>query len=72
MAKDDNVTPFPYSKIPGRNRNHPVKELGKSPMLLAVSGKSSHATGHWCSLCRGVWFGLRSEVECPVCANRQG
>ncbi len=72
MTKEDNVTPFPFSKMLGRNRNHPVKELGKTPLLLALSGKSSQALGHWCSSCEGVWYGLRTEVECPVCGNRGG
>ena len=72
MAGDDDIIPFPFSKMPGRNRNHPVRELGETGLLKALGGKASQAKGHWCSQCEGVWYGLKTEVECPICQNRQG
>jgi hypothetical protein len=25
--------------------------------------------GHWCSRCRGIWYGYLLEVACPVCGK---
>ena len=72
MNKDKDILSFPLSKVSGRNKRRPVKELGNTKLLNALGDKSSLATGHWCAPCEGVWYGMKTEVECPICANRQG
>jgi uncharacterized Zn finger protein (UPF0148 family) len=41
-------------------------------MARHLNMRESAMTGHWCSRCRGVWFGYALEVECPRCGNRHG
>lgn len=72
MSKDKGVISFPQSKVPGRNKNRPAKELGNTKLLDALDDKPGLAKGHWCSKCEGVWYGLKTEAECPICGNRQG
>ena len=66
------IVRFPQSRVPGKNKRHPIKELGLTPLARQVDpdGKGTH--GHWCSRCRGVWYGRPGEAECPVCGNRHG
>ena len=47
-------------------------ELGVSELCLAIGGHQDQMTGHWCSFCRGIWYGFKLEVACPVCGNRHG
>jgi len=63
---------FPQSRVPGKSKNRQIKDLGLSPLAkqLAASGTAPH--GHWCSRCKGIWYGRGGEVQCPVCANRHG
>lgn len=71
---DDNgrVIRFPQSRVPGTNKTRPINELGltKHAQALDPTGRGSH--GHWCSYCRGIWYGRPGEVECPICGNRHG
>ena len=38
----------------------------------ALGSLKEQASGHWCSSCKGIWFGTLLETECPVCGNRNG
>ena len=46
MPTETNVTRFPFSRLPGSNRNQPAKELGHTSLLSALSNKPSHADLH--------------------------
>lgn len=63
---------FPQSRVPGRSKNNPVKNLGMTKLALALDPEGRRASGHWCSRCVGVWYGHLAEVECPICGNRHG
>jgi hypothetical protein len=66
------VIRFPQSRIAGRGKNHPPKNLGMTKLALALDPRERRASGHWCGNCEGVWYGYLSEVECPVCGARCG
>ncbi|SMF30881.1 hypothetical protein SAMN06265365_13730 [Tistlia consotensis] len=66
------VIRFPQSRVPGRSRSRPVKELGVTPLARQIDPTDRGLRGHWCSRCWGVWYGRAGEVECPVCGNRHG
>ncbi len=66
------VIRFPQSRVPGRGKSHPVKDLGLTRLARLIDPSGRGSSGHWCSRCEGVWYGCASEAECPVCGNRQG
>jgi len=66
------VVGFPQSRVPVRGANRPFTNLGVSPFAASLGMPERQATGHWCSHCRGIWFGYLLEVTCPVCGNRRG
>jgi len=66
------VLRFPQSRVAGKNKTQPIKNLGLSPLAKQLGANGTAPYGHWCSRCKGIWFGRAGEVECPVCANRQG
>ena len=66
------VIRFPYSRVSGSSRNRTVKDLGLTPLAQSIDPAGNGATGHWCSQCKGIWYGYFLETECPVCGNRQG
>ncbi|MEO1281332.1 MAG: hypothetical protein AAFV69_06315 [Pseudomonadota bacterium] len=77
MSDDNNsdanrVIKFPQSRVAGTSRNRPINELGLTERAKAVDQGGQGTHGHWCSQCRGVWYGRPGEVECPVCKNRHG
>lgn len=47
-------------------------DLGITPLARQLGLKPEQTNGHWCSRCRGIWFGYTLETECPVCGNRHG
>ena len=49
-----------------------VRELGTTPLARQLSLPDEQLSGHWCSRCRGIWYGCMLEVECPCCGNRHG
>lgn len=62
-----------HSAIP----QSPVKvgdfvDLGITPLAKQLGLLPEQTNGHWCSRCRGIWFGYTLETECPVCGNRHG
>lgn len=48
------------------------RDLGIGALARHLGMRKGQMTGHWCSRCRGVWFGYALEVECPRCGNRHG
>ena len=48
------------------------RELGTTPLAQHLSLPDDQLNGHWCSRCKGLWYGCALEVECPCCGNRQG
>ena len=65
------VIRFPQSRVRAPGASEPAKELGASALVQRL-GVAEQATGHWCSHCRGIWYGYLLEVTCPVCGNRHG
>jgi len=75
MVKHENrseVARFPQSRVspPGAARAARILGAGKMAELLGAPARQT--TGHWCSRCRGIWFGYLLEVACPACGNRHG
>ena len=62
---------FPQSRVRPPGSAEPVQVLGSTPLLTSL-GTDEQTTGHWCSHCRGIWYGYLLEVACPVCGNRHG
>ena len=67
---DADIVGFPQSRVAPSTQ--PFKHLGVSPFAARYGAPDRQATGHWCSYCRGIWFGYLLEVTCPVCGNRRG
>ncbi|MCY4182106.1 MAG: hypothetical protein OXE80_10580 [Gammaproteobacteria bacterium] len=44
--------------------------MGK--LARGIGADKGQIVGHWCGRCRGIWYGLAFEVECPACGNRNG
>jgi len=65
------VLSFPYSRV-RPSGVEPFKDLGSSKYSEAFGPPDRQATGHWCSYCRGIWWGYALEVTCPVCGSRHG
>jgi hypothetical protein len=81
MAKQDEqdsgrlnaeIVRFPHSRVRPSSGVIAFKELGTSKLAAQFGAPERQATGHWCSRCRGVWYGYLLEVSCPVCGNRHG
>lgn len=72
MSEPPKVIRFPQSRVPGRSRNQPIKELGATELARAIDPEGKQLKGHWCSRCQGIWYGLGQEVACPACGNRHG
>ena len=66
------IVRFPQSRVPPAGSRQPFKQLGVSPFAARFGSPDRQATGHWCSRCRGIWYGYLLEVTCPVCGNRHG
>lgn len=66
------IVRFPHSRVSPAGANTPFKELGMSMLSRELGLPLRQATGHWCSRCRGIWYGYLLEVTCPVCGNRHG
>lgn len=50
----------------------PIRELGTTLLARQLGLADEQVNGHWCSRCRGIWYGCTLEVQCPVCGNRKG
>jgi len=66
------VIQFPQSRVSPPGAGKPVKQLGPGRMASLIGAPERQTTGHWCSRCRGIWYGYPLEVACPVCGNRHG
>lgn len=69
---DASVVRFPLSRVPPRGSRDPYRDLGVGRMAKTLGIPKEQMTGHWCSRCKGIWFGYLLEVECPCCGNRNG
>jgi hypothetical protein len=80
MASDENddsgeearVLRFPLSRARPPTTPGGFTDLGTGRMARRLGMRDSQMTGHWCSHCRGIWFGYALEVACPRCGNRHG
>lgn len=66
------IVRFPQSRVNPVGSHQPFKNLGTSQYIAKLGVPDRQTTGHWCSKCRGIWFGYLLEVTCPVCGNRHG
>ena len=66
------IVTFPLSRVRPPGGSIPFKDLGNSKLADALGVLGEQTTGHWCSSCKGIWFGTLLEAECPVCGNRNG
>lgn len=71
-GSDDNLLRFPQSRVRGPGARRPVKVIGMTKLAESINPSGNGAMGHWCSRCKGVWFGCGGETECPACGNRHG
>lgn len=66
------VIRFPQSRVAVGSKCGSVTDLGLTERAKSLDASGRGAHGHWCSRCRGIWYGSPGEVECPVCGNRHG
>jgi hypothetical protein len=66
------VVAFPFSRLRPKGPLGPARDLGLGKMAQTLGLPREQMSGHWCSRCKGIWFGYLLEVECPVCGNRNG
>jgi len=65
------VIPFPHSRTKPKTSQQTPRDLGLSKLAQELNASAS-LKGHWCSRCKGIWYGYGGECECPVCGNRNG
>ena len=71
--KQGDVTRFPQSRgRPPGVSTEGFKVLGIGGMAEILGSPVEQTTGHWCSNCRGIWYGYLLECTCPACGQRQG
>jgi hypothetical protein len=70
--KEAEVLRFPLSRATPSGSAGGFLDLGVGALARQLGMRKGQMTGHWCSRCRGVWFGYALEVECPCCGNRRG
>jgi hypothetical protein len=66
------VVGFPQARVRPPGGSAPFRDLGSSKLAATLGSLKEQASGHWCSSCKGIWFGTLLETECPVCGNRNG
>jgi hypothetical protein len=71
-SQPGNLVRFPQSRVSPARANTPFKDLGLSVLCKKLGLPERQTTGHWCSHCKGIWYGYLLEVDCPVCGNRHG
>jgi len=69
--KTRSVIPFPQSRVKPKTSQQAPRDLGLSKLAQELKASAS-LKGHWCSRCKGIWYGYGGECECPVCGNRNG
>lgn len=70
MAVEDDLAKLLRGDGPPSGRT--FKDLGLSALAKRLPRVPNTLYGKWCSRCRGIWFGLVGECECPKCGNRHG
>jgi hypothetical protein len=63
------------TRPPGSRASPPSSEastLSQSVRQLRLGAQVEQTTSHWCSRCRGIWYGYLLGVACQVCGNRHG
>ncbi len=65
------VIRFPQSKTKPKTSRQAPRDLGLSQLAQKLNASAS-LKGHWCSRCKGIWYGYGGECECPACGNRNG
>jgi len=68
----NNVVNFPQSRTKPKGAQANFKYLGLSKFAQKYEKDKPGLKGHWCSRCKGVWYGFVGECECPQCGNRNG
>ncbi|MBL4851152.1 MAG: hypothetical protein JKY90_02555 [Gammaproteobacteria bacterium] len=68
----DCVIPFPQSRTKPKVSQQASRSLGLSELAKQLNCAEASLKGHWCSQCKGIWYGCGGECECPVCGNRNG
>ncbi|HXQ40997.1 MAG TPA: hypothetical protein VN821_07010 [Candidatus Udaeobacter sp.] len=71
-VQDPKVRQFPQSRARPPGSAATFKALGVGNLARQLDMPLGQTNGHWCSRCRGIWYGTFLEVCCPVCGNRQG
>ncbi|MDX8449819.1 MULTISPECIES: hypothetical protein [Mesorhizobium] len=73
-AQDQGTTVlrFPQSRVLPSGHAEPTRYLGLGAMAKVIGAPEHQTTGHWCSRCRGIWYGYLLEATCPECGNRHG
>ena len=66
------VVGFPQSRTRAKTTIDGVRELGISKLAQQLGCVQPNLKGHWCSRCKGIWYGYVGECECPLCGNRNG
>jgi len=64
--------PFPCARTTPARTPGGARVLGTGAMALQLGAHANRLSGHWCSRCQGIWFGLLLEAQCPACGNRRG
>lgn len=66
------IVKFPQSRTPPKQTKGGFKDLGLSRLTQKGGRLQPGLKGHWCSRCKGIWYGFVGECECPQCGNRNG
>jgi hypothetical protein len=66
------VVKFPQSRTRPKTSKPETRDLGLSKLAQQLGSAQANLIGHWCSQCKGIWYGCAGECECPVCGNRNG
>tara|TARA_R110002096_G_scaffold287893_4_gene481525 strand:+ start:4091 stop:4342 length:252 start_codon:yes stop_codon:yes gene_type:complete len=71
-SSSNSVVGFPQSRTQTKTSKDGVRELGISKLAQQLGYVQPNLKGHWCSRCKGIWYGYVGECECPQCGNRNG
>ena len=69
---NETVIGFPQSRTRAKKSKESVRDLGLSKFAQQMDYVQPNLKGHWCSRCKGIWYGYVGECECPQCGNRHG
>ncbi len=65
-----NLVRFPFSRSGLSKSAARPRNLGLTKLSHEVNPTGKGAKGHWCKVCKGIWYTYLFEVECPVCGHR--